>query len=255
MRDLNECKAEIFRRSEKRIRERRKKSSRIIALCFPLCITITMGLIINMTKTPAPYVDYQEICKEDAATQSKNEAEEEAAKPNNGFYEENEEVPNSGESVNDNSAMYSLEEINPLDGFQFSLVWSCYGDSSYDSESGKLIKSKIQENPEDYITVCHLTDSQKKKIYDLIQDLDITSYPDEYNPHDDSFMTCPPMTLVLSVKTNSFEKTVAANDIAFGFNASNGKGQKFLNTCQAIINILTETGEWKALPEIKRAFC
>ncbi len=146
-------------------------------------------------------------------------------------------------------------EGSMLEGFQFSLVWSCYGDSSYDSESGKLIKSKIQENPEDYITVCHLADSQKKQIYDLIQDLDITSYPDKYNPHDDSLMTCPPMTLILSVKTNSFEKTVAANDIAIEFNASNGKGQKFLDTCQAIINILTETDEWKALPEIKRAFC
>ena len=43
MRDLNECKAEVFRRSEKRIKERRKIRNRALALCIPLCLLILLS--------------------------------------------------------------------------------------------------------------------------------------------------------------------------------------------------------------------
>lgn len=42
MRELNECKAEIFRRSEKRIKERKRKRNRLIAFCVPLCICLAV---------------------------------------------------------------------------------------------------------------------------------------------------------------------------------------------------------------------
>ena len=42
MRDLNECTEEVFRRSEKKIKERRKKRNRILALCIPLCLIVTV---------------------------------------------------------------------------------------------------------------------------------------------------------------------------------------------------------------------
>lgn len=38
MRDLNECTAEVFRRSEQRIRERRRKRGRVLALCVPVIL-------------------------------------------------------------------------------------------------------------------------------------------------------------------------------------------------------------------------
>ena len=38
MRELNECTAEVFRRGEQRIRERRRKRSRILAVCIPFCL-------------------------------------------------------------------------------------------------------------------------------------------------------------------------------------------------------------------------
>lgn len=41
MRGLSECKAEVFRRSENRIKEGRKKRNRVIALCIPLVLFIT----------------------------------------------------------------------------------------------------------------------------------------------------------------------------------------------------------------------
>lgn len=46
MRELNECTAEVFRRSEKRIRERRRNRKRILSLCIPVCLIITVWAVI-----------------------------------------------------------------------------------------------------------------------------------------------------------------------------------------------------------------
>lgn len=40
MRDLDECRAEVFRRSESRIKERRRKRSRMLAICIPLVFCV-----------------------------------------------------------------------------------------------------------------------------------------------------------------------------------------------------------------------
>lgn len=42
MRELNECTAEVFRRSEKRIRERRRKRARVLAVCVPVCLVVAV---------------------------------------------------------------------------------------------------------------------------------------------------------------------------------------------------------------------
>lgn len=42
MRDLNECQAEVFRRSEKRIKERKQRRKHILMACIPLVLCITM---------------------------------------------------------------------------------------------------------------------------------------------------------------------------------------------------------------------
>lgn len=41
MREINECTAEVFRRSEKRIKEHKRNRNRILALCIPLCLLVT----------------------------------------------------------------------------------------------------------------------------------------------------------------------------------------------------------------------
>ena len=40
MRELNECRAEVFRRSENRIKERKRNRNRILAMCIPLCLIV-----------------------------------------------------------------------------------------------------------------------------------------------------------------------------------------------------------------------
>ncbi len=50
MRELSECKAEIFHRSEEKIKKIRRKRKRIIALCVPLCLVVT---VLSFTFLPS----------------------------------------------------------------------------------------------------------------------------------------------------------------------------------------------------------
>lgn len=136
-----------------------------------------------------------------------------------------------------------------LDDFTFSLTWGCNGESSYDSKTCKLVKTTKATNPEDYVTTYRLKTEQKQKIYDLISDLNVTSYPDTYNPHKNGLASSPSMTLILSVNTDKVQKTITAADIAMSYGSDDQEGQKFLSVCEAIKDILIETDEWKALPE------
>lgn len=43
MRNLEDCRAEVFRRSEKRIKERKRKRNRVLAWCIPLCLLLVAG--------------------------------------------------------------------------------------------------------------------------------------------------------------------------------------------------------------------
>lgn len=43
MRNLEDCKAEVFRRSEERIKERKRKRNRALAWCIPLCLLLVAG--------------------------------------------------------------------------------------------------------------------------------------------------------------------------------------------------------------------
>ena len=48
MRNFEERKAEVFRRSENRIRERKRNRNRILALCVPLCLILTVMSVIML---------------------------------------------------------------------------------------------------------------------------------------------------------------------------------------------------------------
>ena len=132
--------------------------------------------------------------------------------------------------------------------YSFSFTWGTYGISSYDSESGILIKTTDATNPEDYKTNHKLTEKEYSAIWKLIKGLDIESYPDNYNPHEGG-SSCPYMTVVLSVKADGIDKTITVKETVLSYETNNEKGQKFLDVCEGIKDILTGTDEWKALPE------
>jgi len=153
----------------------------------------------------------------------------------------------------DPTGLETLPEAIPED-FSFALTWDCYGISSYDSKTGKLVKTTDATHPEDYITSCTLSDTQTKEIYAMLRDLDISSYPETYDPINDpnsdlQTMSSPSMTLILTVRLDGSEKAVACRDIAMQFKGYDEKSQKFLDVCKTIKEIMTATEEWKALPE------
>ena len=56
MRDLKDCQAEVFRRSEKRIKQRRQRRKHIIMTCVPLmlCTTVVFSIGVFNRKASAP---------------------------------------------------------------------------------------------------------------------------------------------------------------------------------------------------------
>lgn len=136
-----------------------------------------------------------------------------------------------------------------IESFSFSLKWGNHG-QHYDSKTGSLIKETgpVEHTPEDYAATYLLTEEQKQQIYDLLAELDVTSYPTAYDPQ--SGTSFPSMSLILSVNTDTVQKTIAARDIAsWRFTSDDAKGQAFLSACKTIIDLLEQTEEWKALPE------
>ena len=136
--------------------------------------------------------------------------------------------------------------------FSFALTWNCYGISSYDSQTGKLVKTTDATNQDDYVTNYQLTDLDKEYIYHLITSLDIHSYPEVYDPKNGT--SKPSMTLILTVYCNGAQNTVKAENIALSFTSEDEKGQAFLSVCEAICNRLTATDEWKALPAYEKLY-
>lgn len=140
----------------------------------------------------------------------------------------------------------SLPEQMPKD-FRFSITWNTDGISSYDSKTGILVKDKYSSKPEEYTTTYFLSDDELKEVYALIYELNIDSYPDEI-PYGTFAAADPSSKLILSVSTGDYSKTVIANSVG-AYEAYTIKGEKYLNVIRSIREILTNTEEWKALPD------
>lgn len=249
MRELNECRAEVFCRSENRIKERRKRRNHVLAWCIPLCLLIALWSVTSLpagsNEAPSAEQHYG------GGLAGNSDGANGTTSGNAGDYK--------GETSNSPGSVGGIDGATPnapgsvpfgtVDNFSFSVTWGCYGISSYDSETGKLVKTTDATNPEEYITTYQLTEGQKQQIYNLVKDLNVTTYPDTYNPHPDGVASEPSMTLILSVNTDTVQKTIMAEKIAITFESENSQGQKFLSVCKAIRDILMETDEWKALPE------
>lgn len=130
--------------------------------------------------------------------------------------------------------------------FSFALTWGVYGISSYDSRTGKLVKTTDATNPRDYVTYVKLSDEVMELIYKKLRALDVDSYPDEYDPTTGSE---PSAHLILTVRRGDYVKTISAKDVSLSYDAPFPEGKRFINTCCDISDILTSTEEWKALPD------
>ena len=140
--------------------------------------------------------------------------------------------------------------------YSFSLTWGVNGISSYDSSTGKLVKTSDATKPEDYVTTYKLTEEEQEEIKELLNDLDLKDYPNEYDPFnkpnsDKKVMTCPSQDIILMVNFGDEIVEINAIDIALADAESgyNRDARDFLKSVEKIIDILVATDEWKALPE------
>ncbi len=231
MRTIDECRAEVFRRSEEKIKARRRARVRAAALCVPLCLcAVIMSVAFMLPKGPRTEED---------------------------MMQEDGEAPGGAsgtEFSNDLVGDGRDDDVNAPGGegslsVSFSLTWGTYGISSYDSATGRLVKATDATRPEDYVTTYRLTDEETELISELIRGLDIDRYPDVYDPQAGKLGSDPSMTLILSVRMGAKEKTVTAKNIALTYESEDPDGQLFLDVCREIVEILTGTEAWQSLPE------
>ena len=133
--------------------------------------------------------------------------------------------------------------------FRFSLTWGCYGVSSYDSATGRLVKTSDATRPEEYTATYFLDREELEAVWREICRIGVFRYPDNYDPHKGQMASSPSMTLILTVQAAGGEKTIACREISLGYRAKNPSGQRFLSGCQAIVQRLESSAAWQALPE------
>lgn len=133
--------------------------------------------------------------------------------------------------------------------FSFSLVWGANGSSSYDMDSGVLVKSNVEPEAEKYRTVLHLTEEQRAAAWEAVAGLDWSVYSEIYDPNMGLASSSPTMDLILTVTENGRTHVVRCLGIAIMYDTHDENGQAFLDACLALENLIMDTPEWQALPD------
>ena len=148
-----------------------------------------------------------------------------------------------------NNAVPSFS-IAPED-FYFVLTWGVQKDSSYDSRTGTLIKTKyvIERQPEEYIATYQYPNINE--IYEMAKSINVYSYADEYYPYEgSSIATNPTVDYVFEInnKTITSENCPYLSEIPDGVSK---RGKKYLTLILTIKNTLINSDEWKAMPDFE----
>ena len=210
MRSFEQRRAEVFRRSADRIKTQRRVLKKVCTVCVSFCLLLWIGLTVFL-----PMINNEQ---------------------------RNPIRNNSSTSGNTNGTGNAGEQGS----FSFSFSWQTDEVGSYDSATGLLVKGK-DSTCADCVISLSLSEKQKSAIWDLISDLRLEQYPDQYDPHGGGASAQQTMTLVLTVRNDGRVKTVRAEDVLFSYVSSDVKAQKFLDACSGILDILTATDEWKNL--------
>ena len=159
------------------------------------------------------------------------------------------------ESITVYDAKMVTEAFELPDDFAFSIVWGCYGISSYDSNTGKLVKTKDATDVSKYTSTVQLTEDQMTEVYRILfSDIDIFEYPDSYDPFNApdaeiKVASEPNQTIIISVTANGRTKTVTCNGVAFGSTGYCEEARAFMNAENKIVELITSLPEWEAFPE------
>ena len=133
--------------------------------------------------------------------------------------------------------------------FCFTLVFDVYGIASYDSVTGRLVKTTDSAQPEKYVTSYFLTEEEKNEIYRRMLKINPENYPDDYDPCMHS--SEPSRDIILHVKYGAVDKTITCKEIELLNHPKDEMGSAFLDTHDLIVGILKSSDEWKALPDFE----
>ena len=135
--------------------------------------------------------------------------------------------------------------------FYFVLTWGVQLDSSYDSRTGTLIKTKYvrERQPEDYIATYQYPNINE--IYEMAKSINVYSYEDDYYPYEGcSIRSNPSVDYVFEIN----DKTITSKDCPLLQEVPNDvtkKGKQYLSLILTIKDTLTNSDEWKAMPEFE----
>ena len=152
------------------------------------------------------------------------------------------QVSDSSNDEDANNHQTSLPEEMPED-FSFIVKWGLIG-HYYNSETGELRKAYDDE----YRTTHLMTEEELKAVYKLIYELNVESYDDILHPSEYSSMD-PAFLIELTVHAEGVDKTIHAYATT-GFDSGiTERMKKYCKTVESITKMLTDSEEWKALPE------
>ena len=148
-------------------------------------------------------------------------------------------------SSNNDVSSFSVTQ----EDFYFVLTWGVPKDSSYDSRSGTLIKTKYvrERQPEEYIATYQYPNINE--IYEMAKSINVYSYEDNYYPYEGSSMaTNPSVDYVFEINN----KTITSEDCPMMSGIPDSvtkRGKQYLTLLFTIMNTLTNSEEWKAMPD------
>lgn len=157
------------------------------------------------------------------------------------------------DSASSDATTQASEEaiLSPPKDFSFSITFNVFGISSYNSETGRLVKTNDPANPdlEKYATTLFLNDEQLHEIYQLLMALDWRAYDSEdYRLTDAS--SKPSQTWRLIARAGDCLYVFSSSSLPIGtFEGRDEKAQAFIDAFTRICEIITSSEEWKALPD------
>ena len=155
--------------------------------------------------------------------------------------------------IEDLTAMGWLSHIYS-DKYSFSLTFGIYGESFYDSESGKLVKTTNAKNPSKYVTEYYMSEEDFDTVLNMIWAMDISAYPDEYDPinppdAEEKLMSEPHDKIIFTYRAGEYEKNIICEEVALGAGGYDERARAFLELCNYIERIIINSDEWKDLPD------
>ncbi|MBQ4353978.1 MAG: hypothetical protein IJC71_03695 [Clostridia bacterium] len=136
--------------------------------------------------------------------------------------------------------------------FAFSVGVTTEGRTvEYHSEGNLLVKKNTAgESEEMHTAELILSDSELKTAWDLFSMMKLKKYPDAPNLYDPGTPAVEPVSNIkLWMRADGEEKMIFAEGVSMKGKASSADGIAFMNTVKILLDLVTVTEEYRAMPD------